>query len=205
MSTPIDTTAQFKGYFPADFVQPEGTGTSSDGNRRWQNGFLALGPKNPMEAGDMTGGDVYESEDLAFGNTEFTVKDARALHDGEITREKAADIKYIYAPEIEELLHNVILRDYNIVKCQCHGAVLKRGPGSKNNFYGTGGVCVESVSVDHAINTHARLTVPLLTITPPPPPPYEKPIHLRGAQPSTTTVQFITTLAIHHHCAVHQR
>jgi len=48
------------------------------------------------------------------------------------------DIKYKYAPEIEGIIRNVLLPEYHCVEVQCHGAVLKRGPGSLNNFYGTG-------------------------------------------------------------------
>jgi len=49
-----------------------------------------------------------------------------------------SDISNIYGPEVEELIRNVLLRDYNVVEVVLNNAVLRRGPGSKNDFYGSG-------------------------------------------------------------------
>jgi len=48
------------------------------------------------------------------------------------------DIRSIYHPEIEGLIRNVLLTEYHVIKIMSHDALLRRGPGSKNDFYGTG-------------------------------------------------------------------
>ena len=49
-----------------------------------------------------------------------------------------SDISNVYALEVEEIIRNLLLPNYDVVEVVCHNAVLKRGPGSKNNFYGSG-------------------------------------------------------------------
>jgi len=49
-----------------------------------------------------------------------------------------SDISRVYAPEIEAIIRNNLLSDYHIAGIDFPPAVLRRGPGSKNNFYGTG-------------------------------------------------------------------
>lgn len=48
------------------------------------------------------------------------------------------DITRIYAPEVEEIIRNHLLREYHVIAVKPFPAVLKRGPDSQNNFYGTG-------------------------------------------------------------------
>jgi len=49
-----------------------------------------------------------------------------------------SDISKAYAPELEAIIRNHLLSDYHVVKVECPAAVLRRGPQSKNNFYGSG-------------------------------------------------------------------
>ena len=49
-----------------------------------------------------------------------------------------SDISRIYASELEAIIRNELLPDYHIVSVDVPPAVLKRGPKSKNNFYGSG-------------------------------------------------------------------
>eukprot|EP00956_Cyclotella_meneghiniana_P023438 scaffold45662_cov73-Cyclotella_meneghiniana.AAC.3 len=49
-----------------------------------------------------------------------------------------SDISRVYKYEIEYIVRNILLRQYNVIEVECPAAVLKRGPGSKNNFYGSG-------------------------------------------------------------------
>ena len=49
-----------------------------------------------------------------------------------------SDISRVYATEVESILRNTILPDYDVIEVDCPPAVLRRGPGSRNNFYGSG-------------------------------------------------------------------
>ena len=49
-----------------------------------------------------------------------------------------SDITSIYAPELEGIIRNHLLTQYNIISVDCPPAILRRGPGSKNSFYGSG-------------------------------------------------------------------
>lgn len=49
-----------------------------------------------------------------------------------------SDISRIYASELEAIIRNELLPDYHIISVDVPPAVLKRGPKSKNNFYGSG-------------------------------------------------------------------
>lgn len=49
-----------------------------------------------------------------------------------------SEISKVYAPELESIIRNYLLPEYHVVAVECPPAVLRRGPSSKNNFYGTG-------------------------------------------------------------------
>lgn len=49
-----------------------------------------------------------------------------------------SDVSRVYRYEIESIVRNILLRQYAVIEVDCPPAVLKRGPGSKNNFYGSG-------------------------------------------------------------------
>ncbi|KAL7551862.1 hypothetical protein ACHAWF_015080 [Thalassiosira exigua] len=49
-----------------------------------------------------------------------------------------SDISNIYIKEVESIIRNKLLPDYHVVEVDGPPAVLRRGPGSKNNFYGSG-------------------------------------------------------------------
>lgn len=49
-----------------------------------------------------------------------------------------SDITSVYAPELESIIRNHLLSQYKIISVDCPPAILRRGPNSKNNFYGSG-------------------------------------------------------------------
>ena len=49
-----------------------------------------------------------------------------------------SEISKVYATEVESIIRNYLLPEYHVVAVDCPPAVLRRGPSSKNNFYGTG-------------------------------------------------------------------
>ncbi len=49
-----------------------------------------------------------------------------------------SDISSVYSPELENIIRNYLLSEYKVIAVECPPAVLRRGPNSKNNFYGTG-------------------------------------------------------------------
>mmetsp|Transcript_27287 Transcript_27287/g.39063 ORF Transcript_27287/g.39063 Transcript_27287/m.39063 type:complete len:493 (+) Transcript_27287:86-1564(+) len=49
-----------------------------------------------------------------------------------------SDISKVYAPELENIIRNYLLPEYHVIAVDCPPAVLRRGPKSKNEFYGTG-------------------------------------------------------------------
>jgi len=49
-----------------------------------------------------------------------------------------SDISKVYAPELESIIRNYLLPEYHVVSVDVPPAVLRRGPSSKNEFYGTG-------------------------------------------------------------------
>mmetsp|Transcript_20821 Transcript_20821/g.34334 ORF Transcript_20821/g.34334 Transcript_20821/m.34334 type:complete len:504 (-) Transcript_20821:71-1582(-) len=49
-----------------------------------------------------------------------------------------SDISKIYALELESIIRNYLLPEYHVISVDCPPAVLRRGPSSKNEFYGTG-------------------------------------------------------------------
>mmetsp|Transcript_7416 Transcript_7416/g.10676 ORF Transcript_7416/g.10676 Transcript_7416/m.10676 type:complete len:500 (-) Transcript_7416:116-1615(-) len=49
-----------------------------------------------------------------------------------------SDITKVYSPELESIIRNYLLPEYHVISVDCPPAVLRRGPSSRNNFYGTG-------------------------------------------------------------------
>jgi len=125
-------------------------------------------PDNRQIAEKVTSHTQYEYTKEDEDNPTIKVKDARAYQDiteekaaslfnqkgfclfPQITKVKqwnedyikgmicGSDITSIYAPELEGIIRNHLLAQYNIISVDCPPAILRRGPGSKNSFYGSG-------------------------------------------------------------------
>jgi len=159
-----DVSTQLGGYFPSDFKQPT----------EFAQGF----PEALTSRVNVTSG-VFKAEPMshtildARGSIQQDLSekgakesfDARAFaclsHKSRCTDwhedyfkgmflPRTNEIFDFYAKEVEGIIRNTLLPEYHIILVDPHRAVLRRGPGSNNNFYGTGvhqdyGVTMEDV------------------------------------------------------------
>ena len=145
------TTAELGGYFPLEFPQ-QGPGKDRVAVGQKADGTVENHGEGPVsypvhdarpffkaDSPDFGALECFKARGFALLPHETKVKDWNEDYMlGMFNPLRNNDIKHKYAPEIEYIIRNVLLPDYHCLDVQCHGAVLKRGPGSKNNFYGTG-------------------------------------------------------------------
>lgn len=147
----LDSESPLPGYYPANFE----CDNSNDGDRidTASGGYLQEGDRPIFQVRDARanqGGTDRKTSGAFFKNKGFSLMEhlTSVLQWNEdyfkgtacmgMVKLSGSDISNKYAPEVEEIIRNVLLPEYNIIEAECYNAVLRRGPGSQNNFFGSG-------------------------------------------------------------------
>lgn len=145
-----DIKATINGYFPADFPNNNCNGAKKiivgggvDDEQLKGEKRPEFTMKNGRRLQTLTAGEIFRRKGFCCVEQKTRVVQWNEDYMAGMccygtVKCTGSDISNKYAPEVEEIIRNVLLPQYNIVDVVCHNAVLRRGPGSQNNFYGTG-------------------------------------------------------------------
>jgi hypothetical protein len=137
----LNTTAVFNLYFPNNFQKSQvtiGTTTGLAGRLTGENRPRFTVHDARAHFGPLTrdnAGRVFRNHGFCCLHHETKVQDWNENHN-----QRESDIRNMYAPEIEEMIRNVLLAEYHVVEVVCLNAVGRRGPGSKKNQLYANGV-----------------------------------------------------------------
>ncbi len=155
MPPTLDLDAKLNGYFASDFVNDNSNDAPRECVGPSPHASILKGDEAPsvavsdarsgLQGGQLTrenGAKVFQEKGFCCLPHSTKVQDwnedyfkGKCMYVFDVG---GSDISNVYAFEVEELIRNVLLKDYNVIDLTCHNGVLKRGPDSKNNFYGSG-------------------------------------------------------------------